>query len=88
MLGKLCKCDRKIACINKQVEALTSQKGVAVASDVQEEIAQGIETGSMEVESLPTSDFRRISGSSKYNFNLLFMCTIHICFIRRWLLGK
>ena len=52
--------DRKIAQIKKQLESLTSQEGVAVASDVQEEIGQVIERSGMEMESLPTSDFRRI----------------------------
>ena len=52
--------NRKIARVEKQLELLTSRGGVAVASDVQEEIAQGIEMGKMEVESLPASDFRRI----------------------------
>ena len=52
--------DRKIAQIKKQLESLTSRKGVAVASDVQEEIGQVIERSGTEMESLPTSDFRRI----------------------------
>ena len=46
--------DRKIAQIKKQLESLTSWEGVAVASDVQEEIGQVIERSGMEMESLPT----------------------------------
>ena len=60
MPGKLRKRDRKIAQIKKRLESLTSRKGVAVASDVQEEIGQVIERSGTEMESLPTSDFRRI----------------------------
>ena len=52
--------DRKITQIRKQLESLTLQGGVAVASNVQEEIVEGIERGNVEVESLPASDFRRI----------------------------
>lgn len=52
--------DRKIAQIKKQLESLTSQEGEAVASDVQEEIGQVIERSGMEMQSLPTSNFRRI----------------------------
>ena len=51
--------NRKIAQIKKQLESLTSRKGVAVASDVQE-IGQVIEMSGTEMESLPTSDFRII----------------------------
>jgi hypothetical protein len=45
MLEKLRKRDRKITQIRKQLESLTLQGGVAVASNVQEEIAEGIERG-------------------------------------------
>ena len=53
-------CDRKIARVKKQLELLTSQKGVAVESHVSEEIKQVIERESSEMESLPECDFRRI----------------------------
>lgn len=52
--------DRKVARVKKQLESLTSQRGVAVESHVNEEIKQVIERESLEMESLPESDFRRI----------------------------
>ena len=62
--------NRKITRIKKQLESLTSQGGVAVASDVQEEIVQGIERGNIEVENLPASDSGEFSGSNKYMYDL------------------
>lgn len=53
-------CDRKIARIKKQLESSTSESGVALENDVQEEIKGVIERESSKMESLPDSDFRRI----------------------------
>ena len=52
--------DRKIAKIKVRLESLTSKRGIAVESDVQEEIAQVIQRETPVMESLPASDFRRI----------------------------
>ena len=50
--------DRKIAKIKVQLESLTSKRGIAVESDVQEEIDQVIQRETSVMEPLP--DFRRI----------------------------
>ena len=52
--------DRKIARMKKRLESLTSEGGVSVGTEVQEEIEEVIEKQTPEIESLPGSDFRRI----------------------------
>ena len=52
--------NRKIAMIKVRLESLTSQRGIAVESDIQEEIDQVIHRETPAMESLPASDFKRI----------------------------
>ena len=52
--------DQRIARMKKKLESLTSVKGIAVDDDVQEEIREVISERTSEMESLPSSDFRRI----------------------------
>ena len=52
--------DRKIEKIKVRLESLTSTRGIAVESNVQEEITQIIQRESPVMESLPAFDFRRI----------------------------
>ena len=52
--------DRKIASIKKQLESLTSEKGIALESKVQGEIHSVIVWENAETESLPNSNFKRI----------------------------
>ena len=56
----LCKQDRKITQLKKKLELLTSQGGVVIAGDADEEITKGIDVGNREVECLPASDFQRV----------------------------
>lgn len=65
--------DRKIARIKKQLESLTSRRGVAVESHVNEEIKQVIERERSEMESLPESDFRRIFWEQQVCFCVKYM---------------
>ena len=46
--------------MKKKLESLTSVKGIAVDDDVQEEIREVISEKTSKMESLPSSDFRRI----------------------------
>ena len=54
------KWDRKITSITKRLESLTSEKGIALESEVQGEIQSVIVRENSEMEDLPNSDFRRI----------------------------
>ena len=52
--------DRKITSITIRLESLTSEKGIALESEVQGEIQSVIVRENSEMEALPNSDFRRI----------------------------
>ena len=52
--------DRRIARMKKKLDAMTTNNGVQVESEVQEEIESVIENHRPEIEALPGSDFRRV----------------------------
>lgn len=52
--------DQKIARMRKKLEVLTSEKGIEVDSEVQEEIEYVIQEKRSYIESLPVNDFRRV----------------------------
>ena len=52
--------DRKIAHMKRRLELLTQDRGIAVETDVQNEIQEVIQRENSEIESLPDSDFRKI----------------------------
>ena len=80
--------------MKKRLESLTSEGGVSVGTEVQEEIEEVIEKQTPEIESLPGSDFRRIFweqqvcayldvssqvwGTYHYYGLLARLCTIHL----------
>ena len=52
--------DQKIARMRNKLEELTSEKGIEVDSDVQDELESVIKEKRSYIESLPVTDFRRI----------------------------
>ena len=79
--------DRKVARIKKRLESLTSEGGVAVEEEVQDEIEAVIERQTSVMESLPGSDFRRIFWERQvvmytYSFSSINFSMI---FLYRWL---
>ena len=52
--------DRRLSRMKKRLEALTSDCGVELENEVQEEITEVIDRHGTDMESLPISDFRRI----------------------------
>ena len=54
--------------MKKRLELLMSEKGVDVDQDVHEEIAEAIKANSHEIQSLPTSDFRRLFWDQQVTF--------------------
>ena len=52
--------DQKIARMRKKLEVLTSEKGIEVDSEVQEEIEYVIQEKRSYIESLPVNDLRRV----------------------------
>ena len=64
----LCMRDQKIARMKLRLESLTSEKGVEVDQDVQEEITEVIRDKNEEMQSLPISDFRRVFWDQQVHF--------------------
>ena len=52
--------DKKLATLKRRLEMLTSQSGVELGSDMENEMFDIINTHHPEIESLPMSDFRRV----------------------------
>ena len=77
--------DRRLARVTKKLEVLTSECGVEVEKEVQEEIQGVIDNHGSEMESLPGSDFRRIFWDQQvivFNSEIFITCTfIHVCLI-------
>ena len=71
--------DRKITRIKKRLESLTSEGGVSVDAEVQEEIEEVIEKQTSEIESLPGSDFRRIFWEQQLCYYMPFMYCVGVC---------
>ena len=62
--------DRKISKMKLHLDRLTSNKGVELGSDMQEEILSIIQEHHPKIETLPMSDFRRVFWNQQVNYHI------------------
>ena len=63
--------DRRIARMKKKLDAMTTNNGVQVESEVQEEIESVIENRRPEIEALPGSDFSHVFWDQQVSINYI-----------------